>query len=82
VITPREALLLELLIRAEPEVVSYETLYNEILGRKFRGDTSNMRVLLAKLSISARAVGITLRSHINVIPKTGYRYRRLDQTTA
>ena len=75
VLTPREALLLELLVGAESEVVSYETLYNEILGRRFRGDTSNMRVLLAKLGLSARRVGLTLRSCVDVIPKTGYRYR-------
>jgi DNA-binding response OmpR family regulator len=78
ILTPRESMLLELLIAAEPDVVSYETLYNEILERRFRGDTSNMRVLLGKLNISARKVGVALRSSVDVIPKTGYRYRGPD----
>lgn len=72
VLTPREAKLVELLAGSEGEVVSYETLYNEILGCRFRGDTSNMRVLLAKLAASARKVGIDLRTFVNVIPKSGY----------
>jgi DNA-binding winged helix-turn-helix (wHTH) protein len=74
-LTPREALLMELLVQTQGEVISYDTLYSDLLGRRFRGDTSNMRVLLAKLSCSARKVGLSLRNCIDVIPKTGYRYR-------
>src|SRR5437868_7274317 len=61
-LTPREVALAELLVRSRGEVITYETLYNEILGSIFRGDTSNMRVLLGKLTASARSVGITLRA--------------------
>jgi DNA-binding response OmpR family regulator len=74
-LTPREVTLIELLSGSTDHVVTYELLYNEILGRQFRGDTSNMRVLLAKLSMSARQIGVTLRHCVDVIPKTGYRYR-------
>jgi DNA-binding response OmpR family regulator len=74
-LTPREVTLIELLTRSSGEIVTYETLYSEILERRFRGDTSNMRVLLGKLSASAQQVGIALREWVDVIPKTGYRYR-------
>jgi DNA-binding winged helix-turn-helix (wHTH) protein len=75
-VTPREINLIEALTAAEGEVVSYETLYSEILGRRFSGDTSNMRVLLLKLATSADKIGMTLRQWIDVIPKNGYRYRK------
>jgi DNA-binding response OmpR family regulator len=74
-LTPREIELIETLLRAGGEIVSYETLYSEILNRPFHGDTSNMRVLLGKLAASAGSVGISLRSWLKVIPKAGYRYR-------
>ena len=74
-LTPREAQLIELLAQSKGAVVSYDTLYSELLHRRFRGDTSNMRVLLGKLTASAGAIGIALRRWIEVIPKTGYRYR-------
>jgi DNA-binding response OmpR family regulator len=77
-ITPREVTLIELLSESIDEIVTYDSLYNEILGRRFRGDTSNMRVLLAKLTTSARQIGLSLRLAIDVIPKTGYRYRVHD----
>jgi DNA-binding response OmpR family regulator len=73
-LTPREATLVELLAVSANQVVSYDSLYNEILGRQFHGDTSNMRVLLAKLGTSTRRIGLTLRGSIAVIPKSGYRY--------
>lgn len=73
-LTPREALLVEMLTQSSGVVASYERLYGEILGRRFRGDTSNMRVLLGKLATSCRSIGMTIRPHIQVIPKTGYRY--------
>jgi len=74
-LTPREVDLVESLAQSAGEVVTYETLYSEILGRRFRGDTSNMRVLLGKLAASFRSVGLVLRASIEVIPKSGYRYR-------
>jgi DNA-binding winged helix-turn-helix (wHTH) protein/CheY-like chemotaxis protein len=73
-LTPRQIELVQLLDEARGSIVSYETLYSEILGRRFRGDTSNMRVLLGKLDASFRTVGLSLRTCIRVIPKTGYRY--------
>lgn len=74
VLTPREFQLVRLLAEARNRVVTYETLYSEILGRRFAGDTANMRVLLGKLAASLRAAGISLRQHVEVIPKGGYRY--------
>lgn len=73
-LTPREAGLVEMLTQSPGAVASYERLYAEILGRRFNGDTSNMRVLLGKLASSCRSIGISIRSHVHVIPKTGYRY--------
>ncbi len=74
-LTPHEVDLIELLLQSEGGVLTYDMLYQEILGRKFRGDTSNMRVLLGKLAGSAGAVGVSLRHWVEVIPKLGYRYR-------
>ena len=73
-LTPREVSLVQFLVEAEGEVVTYEILYNDILGRPFQGDTSNMRVLLQKLADSWRKAGIDLRDWIDVIPKKGYVY--------
>lgn len=80
-LTPREVELAEVLLEFDGEVVPYQTLYSEILGRRFRGETSNMRVLLGKLASSFRAVGIDLRRQIEVIPKAGYRYRSAKTVT-
>ncbi|MEO7799826.1 MAG: hypothetical protein ABIY47_19100 [Opitutaceae bacterium] len=73
-LAPREVELSELLAHAVDQVVTYDTLYNDILGRRFLGDTSNLRVLLGKLGASARRVGIDLPLWVEVIPKLGYRY--------
>jgi DNA-binding response OmpR family regulator len=73
-LTPREADLVEMLAHSPGVLTSYERLYAEILGRRFRGDTSNMRVLLGKLATSCRSIGISIRPHVHVIPKTGYHY--------
>ena len=73
-LTPREVRLVELLLDSPGQLVTYSALYNEILGRRFRGDTGNMRVLLGKLDASFRSVGIALRHFVEVIPKSGYRY--------
>ncbi len=74
-ITPREVELAEYLSSAQGEVITYQTLYTHVLGRNFRGETSNMRVLLGRLHKSFSAVGADLREHVEVIPKLGYRYR-------
>ena len=81
-LTPREATLVELLAVSAHQVVSYDSLYSEILGRQFHGDTSNMRVLLAKLSTSTRRIGLTLRGSVAVIPKSGYRYNAPQRRSA
>lgn len=80
-LTPREIELIELLTGTAGAVVSYETLYSEILNRPFRGDTSNMRVLLGKLTASAAAIGLAVRDCVEVIPKAGYRYRAVPPAT-
>jgi DNA-binding response OmpR family regulator len=74
-LTPREVMLAESLVDVTGRIVTYETLYSEVLGRKFRGDTSNMRVLLGKLGASIKRLGVALPDYVEVIPKTGYRYR-------
>ncbi|MCE2863492.1 MAG: hypothetical protein RIR76_3094 [Verrucomicrobiota bacterium] len=72
-LTPREAALAEVLAARPGEVVTYETLYGEVLGRRYRGDTSNLRVLLGKLAASCGELGGELRAWVEVIPKAGYR---------
>ena len=72
-LTPREIELSQLLAQSDG-IITYETLFAEIIGRKFQGDTSNLRVLLGKLESSARRTGLELRRSIKVIPKLGYRY--------
>ena len=74
-LTPHEVDLVELLVQSGGGILTYDTLYHEILGRRFRGETSNMRVLLGKLAGSAAGVGVKLRRWVEVIPKLGYRYR-------
>jgi len=74
-LTPREVELAECLFDAQGQVVTYASLYHGVLGRRFRGDTSNMRVLLARLTGSFASLGLALRRHVDVIPKSGYRYR-------
>ncbi len=72
-LTPREAALAETLAAHPGEVVTYETLFGEVLGRRYRGDTSNLRVLLGKLASSCGVIGGELRAWVEVIPKAGYR---------
>ena len=73
-LTPRELQFAELLFESRGEVVTYARLFSEVLGTRFRGDTGNMRVLLAKLDASFRSIGLVLRKCVDVIPKSGYRY--------
>lgn len=72
--TPKVIELTRTLHRAAGRVVPYTTLYDDLFGRRFTGDTANSRVLLAKAAADFQRVGIDLRSHIEVIPKSGYRY--------
>ncbi|PAW66786.1 MAG: hypothetical protein B9S34_07180 [Opitutia bacterium Tous-C1TDCM] len=74
VLTPREVALARLLAETAGTVVSYDRLFDEILGRRFDGETANLRVLLGKLCASCAAVGIRLRARVEVIAKAGYRY--------
>ncbi|PTY01078.1 winged helix-turn-helix domain-containing protein [Opitutus sp. ER46] len=73
-LTPRELAFAELLSERHDDVVSYHAMYSELLGRRFAGDTSNMRVLLGKLGQSLERIDLNVRDWIEVIPKTGYRY--------
>lgn len=79
-LTPREVDLAESLAQSVDQLVTYETLFNDILGRRFRGETSNLRVLLGKLAESANHAGIDLRRWVEVIPKLGYRYHSTPMT--
>jgi DNA-binding response OmpR family regulator len=74
-LAPKEVELVQILLELRGRVVTYDVLYSEIIGRRFQGETSNMRVLLGKLGRSFRKVGLDLRPWIEVIPKTGYRYK-------
>ncbi len=73
-IAPQEVALLRMLARSKGNVVTYPMLYEELLGRKFAGDTTNCRVLLGKACSSFKQLGIDLKAHIQVIPKSGYLY--------
>ena len=81
-LTPREIELIEHLVLSNGAIATYEALYSEILNRPFRGETSNMRVLLGKLTTSSAAIGLSARGWIEVIPKAGYRYRERRPTAA
>jgi DNA-binding response OmpR family regulator len=72
--TPKVIELIDALRRTPGRVVSYMALYDELFARRFDGDTSNCRVLLAKAAADFERVGLDLRTHIEVIPKSGYRY--------
>lgn len=72
--TPRVIALVQILHQAAGQVVPYATLYPELFERRFEGDTSNCRVLLAKADAAFRGLGVNLREHIKVIPKSGYLY--------
>lgn len=74
-LTPREVSLCEALLRQRGSVVSYETLFLEVLERRHPGDTSNLRVLLGKLASSFGRLGIDLRRWVEVIPKAGQKLR-------
>jgi DNA-binding response OmpR family regulator len=76
VLTQRQLALIEYLGSSPNIIIAYESLYSDILQRKFSGDTSNMRVLLNKLSHTLSLIGLDLRMHVTVVPKVGYRYAK------
>lgn len=80
--TPKVIELVQLLHRHPDRVVPYATLYHELFARRFAGDTSNCRVLLAKADGAFKQLGVQLRRHIEVIPKSGYLYRPRPLTEA
>lgn len=73
--TPKVIEFVQILHRNPDRVVPYTTLYDELFARRFAGDTSNCRVLLAKADGVFKRLGVHLRRHIEVIPKSGYLYR-------
>lgn len=81
-LTPRELQLIELLTESRGTIVTYDTLYAEILDRRFDGDSGNLRVLLAQLVRRASTIGLALRDWIDVIPKAGYRLRAVPRPTS
>ncbi len=80
-VAPKEIELLQLLARSAGKVVPYPVLYCEVFKQLFAGDTANSRVLLGKVTTSFRRVGVDLRRHIEVIPKSGYLYSPAAPTT-
>lgn len=72
--TPKVIELVQILYHNRERVVSYTLLYDELFGRHFSGDTANCRVLLAKADAVFHQLGVVLRDHITVIPKSGYLY--------
>lgn len=73
-VTPKVIELLRLLYDSTDKVIPYPILYFELFNRKFTGDTANCRVLLAKAVAAFQSIGIDLRTHVKVIPKSGYLY--------
>jgi DNA-binding response OmpR family regulator len=73
-LSPKEIELARLLAESSGRLVSYEQLYSAICGRKFSGDTVNIRVLFSKLASSFKLVRVDLRQFVQLIPKSGYRY--------
>lgn len=73
--TPRAIELLRLLGRMPGKVVPYSLVYSEIFGRRFTGDTTNARVLLARMTTDFKKLGVDLRKVVSVIPKSGYLYQ-------
>jgi hypothetical protein len=55
-------------------------LYGELFNQRFAGETANSRVLLVKVTSSFRKLGVDLRAHITVIPKSGYLYTPSNPT--
>lgn len=73
-VAPQEIALLRILTRSQGRVVTYAALYDELLSRKFVGDTTNCRVLLGKVCASFKRLDVRLKEFVQVIPKSGYLY--------
>jgi DNA-binding response OmpR family regulator len=73
-LSPKEVDLARLFAESPGKMVTYETLYTELFGRTFSGDSVNGRVLLGKLAASFQKLRVDLRGQIEVIPKLGFRY--------
>ena len=73
-VAPQEIALLRLLTRSDGKVVTYNSIYDELLNRKFAGDTTNCRVLLGKVCASFKRLDVDLKRFVQVIPKSGYLY--------
>jgi DNA-binding response OmpR family regulator len=69
---PQVVELLRLMSRSGGRTVPYQELYIEVFSRRFTGDTTSARVLLAKATTAFARLGVNLRSHIKVIAKSGY----------
>jgi two-component system KDP operon response regulator KdpE len=79
-VAPQEIGLLRLLSRSAGKVLPYPVLYSELFHQRFSGETANSRVLLGKITTSFRRLGVDLRRHIEVIPKSGYLYSSAPRT--
>ena len=80
-ITPQEIALVRLLRHSARKVVTYTSIYDELFSRRFEGDTANARVLFGRTAASFAKIGVTLREHVEVIPKSGYLYRGRTRKT-
>lgn len=74
-VAPQVVALLRLLARSIDKVLPYPFIYSELFNRRFTGDTSNARVLLAKAATNMDQLGVDFRTHIKVIAKSGYLYQ-------
>lgn len=81
-LSPKEVDLARVLAETPGQLVSYDKLYVEICGRKFDGNTANIRVLFGKLVASFQRVRVDLHKVVHLTPKSGYRYVPVDAAKA
>lgn len=75
VITTRKIMaFVQLLHRSAGRVTPYATVYDELYNRSFSGETSNCRMLWARVLSDFAQIHLDLRSHVTVIAKSGYLY--------
>jgi DNA-binding response OmpR family regulator len=77
-VAPMEIQLARLLADSPGKTRTYQILYGELFNRAYSGDSSNVRVLLGKLALSYRKLGLNLRAAIRVMPKCGYCYQPIS----
>lgn len=80
--TPKIIELVQLLHHNAGRLVSYTELYDVLFSRRFAGETSNCRVLLAKADRAFRRLGVSLRAQVQVVPKSGYLYEPMRGSTS